>query len=309
MNIKKAVLTVILVIFALFSCYLGYFTAKILHRPMFDTGDPGQEVEVVKKEEKKATILLMGIDNTANLTDVIMLFTIDPKNNMVNVLSVPRDTRVKIGKRFCKINEAYSIGKEEQALKTVKEVTGLPINYYVVINTSAFREVVDHLGGVKFNIPQRMYHIDPVQNLRIDLKPGEQILDGNKAEQLVRYRGYAMGDLDRIKMQQQLLFALIDQKLKLSNVTKIPDILDSISDDIKTNMSPLDILNYGNVVLNIPRENIKTHTLPGEPRTIDNISYFIPNPEKTLALIENEYIPKPPEIAEDGEEQTENSNT
>ena len=300
MKIKKVLLTTFLIAFAIFSSYLGYVTARILHRPMFTEGNHGEELEViVNKDEKKATILLMGTDKGAKLTDVIMLFTIDPKEKMINVLSVPRDTRVKIGRRFRKINEAYAVGEEEQALKSIKEVTGLPIHYYMVINTNAFREVIDHLGGVKFNVPKRMYYVDPIQNLKIDLKPGEQILDGDKAEQLVRYRSYKMGDLDRINMQQQLFAAIVDQKLKLSSITKIPNILDDISDDIRTNMSPLDIASYGKAALDIPRENIKTHTVPGVPRTIDNISYFIPNPDEMLALIDEEYMPKPASFAEE----------
>ena len=237
-----------------------------------------QEVSISKS---KCNILLLGADKSGRLTDVIMLAQINPENDTVHVMSIPRDTRVNYRGRWMKINSVYSMGKNDAAgseatILAVKQLTGIPINHFIRINFSAFRNCIDELGGVEFNVPQRMRYTDPYQDLRINLSPGLQVLDGDKAEQLVRFRHYPNGDIDRIKVQQSFLHALVEQKLQLRNIGKIDDLYRIISKDMDTSMTPGDAVSAARQILEIGAGNINTITLPNVPQYIGDVSYVIP---------------------------------
>ncbi len=175
--------------------------------------------------------LLIGFDKSLGLTDVIMVGHFDPEVNEFKIISVPRDSIIdfreepfksmkeenpNINIQYCKLTEVYGyLGKTPEALQQVREivgkVVGLDIDYMATIDTTGFKDVVDAVGGVDFYVPRRMYHIDRRQDLYINLHKGQQLLDGDHAEQLVRFRGYVKGDLERIKVQQEFIAALFEQ--------------------------------------------------------------------------------------------------
>lgn len=251
--------------------------------------DTLQNVSISKA---KCNILLLGSDKSGRLTDVIMLAQINPENDTVQVMSIPRDTRVKYRGSWMKINSVYSLGKTDAAgseatILAVKQLTGIPINHFIKINFSAFRNCIDELGGVEFNVPQRMKYTDPYQDLRINLQPGLQILDGDKSEQLVRFRHYKNGDIDRIKVQQDFLHALVEQKLQLKNLGKVDNIYKIIAKDMDTSMTPGDAVSAARQVLEIGAGNISTFTLPNTPQYIGEISYVIPSVSEIANVREN----------------------
>ena len=134
------------------------------------------------------------------------------------MLSIPRDTRMYIGSKYQKINAAYAMRTKEGKIKgpngtidAVTRLTGIPINYYVEFSFDAFRETIDALDGVDFYVPQRMVYRDPEQGLYINLSKGQQLLDGDKAEQLVRFRQYPEGDIKRVQVQQDFIRAVAAQ--------------------------------------------------------------------------------------------------
>lgn len=278
----KVTLISLLMMFAAVSgvlCAKLYTTpySNIVHQFAAGTLD---EVEISRE---KCNILIMGTDKEGLRTDVMMLAQIDPDNESAVVMSIPRDTRVKYAGGNRKITEVHSVGMRngkhgsEAAIIAVKSLTGVPVNHFVKVNFEAFNDCIDELGGVDFDVPQRMRYRDPYQDLDINLQPGMQHLDGDKAEELVRFRQYKNGDLDRIKVQQDFLHAIAEQKLQMKYIGKIDDIYGIISDNMETSMTPADLVQCGMQLLSIGTENIKTITMPGVPQDIGGGSYVIPD--------------------------------
>jgi LCP family protein required for cell wall assembly len=237
-------------------------------------------------EGGRLNILLLGLDAgtigakeeyNRHRSDTIMVFSIDKKKKDVKVLSIPRDTRVKIpGVGVQKINAAMAYGGADLAVKTVKEFLGVPIHNYVVINYKGFRDIVDALGGVEINIEKHLKYDDNAGNLHIDLKPGLQVLDGEKAEQFVRYRQYPEGDVARVRAQQKFVEALARTLLKPATLLKLPKIIDAVQENVETDIPPLEMAKLANMARQIKEESIQMYMLPGEGRYISGVSYYIP---------------------------------
>lgn len=241
-------------------------------------------------------MLLLGLDEDGTRTDTILLVNFDPNRSLVNLLSIERDTQVSVDGRLRKINSLYSYEKEKYVMDVVEQLTGLPLHYYAVFDFKGFREVVDTLGGVKFDVPFDMDYDDPTQNLHIHLRKGMQLLNGDKAEQLVRYRkgnrqgeGYLEGDVGRIATQQKFISALLSQKVKLKYLTKINDLFRVISENTRTNVSISDVRYYLSGITGISSDKIKTYTMPGESSYEDGIWYYFYDKKKTLKLINDKF--------------------
>lgn len=289
MTFRKYLTVVLLIILLFGASAAGIYTAQMM-TSQFDSDVSQRTIgELEKKESPKSkyNVLLMGTDAEGGLTDVMMIYQIDPQLNKVSVLSIPRDTRITFNGRTEKINAAHSYGRQEKdsdgndrsdeyAIRAVKELTGIPIHHFVCINFAAFRQVIDALGGFDYDVPQRMKYTDVWQDLYIDLQPGMQHLDGDKAEQLVRFRKYTNGDIDRIAVQQDVLRELIKQKVNPSGLAKVPEIYKIVLDNIDTDMSLAEATAIAKNILdaNGSEEGIQTYTLPGNFRTISGLSYW-----------------------------------
>jgi LCP family protein required for cell wall assembly len=242
-------------------------------------------------------LMVLGLDNDKTRCDVIMLLNFDPNTSSLNILSIARDTRVRSGRSYRKINSLYSKGGEKLVADEICNITGLPVHYYITADFRGFRKIIDTLDGVEFYVPFRMKYDDPTQNLHIYLKKGLQVLDGKKAEQLVRYRkgnlkgqGYIEGDIGRIKMQQDFIRALIDQKLKAQYISKADDIFAIIRENVKTNIEITDIARYFSSIVRLKSENIKTFVLPGESYLIGDVWWYIHDREQTAAMISENFM-------------------
>lgn len=280
-NLKFALLS----IFMSIAVGLGVFAARWYTTPHSETilqsFEEGTLNEVVI-DEQKSNILIIGTDVSGLLTDVIMLVQIDPVKKQASVMSIPRDTYIKYQGYKGKINGVHATfyDKEiksgsEATIRAVKQLMGeIPIHHYVKVNTKALRQCIDELGGVDFYVPQNMKYTDPAQDLYIDLKKGQQHLDGDKAEQLVRFRQYKNGDIGRIKVQQDFIHAVMEQKLNIKYVGEIGDIYSVLISNLETSMAPEEAIKYGNLLLEIGRENVETITLPH--RFVEGKSYVVP---------------------------------
>ncbi|MCF8019572.1 MAG: LCP family protein [Vallitaleaceae bacterium] len=267
-----------------------------------------QELQDAQREAEEAakaipeTIngLFIGFDTSGGLTDVLMVGHIDPKENKVQLISIPRDLEIYFDEEpfktikennpknriaHAKINNIYSlIGWDERALEDVRliaeGITGLEIDYIMTIDTSGLREVVDAVGGVEFDVPQRMYYMDPVQDLHIDLQPGLQHLDGDKAEQLVRYRKYKMGDLQRIQVQQAFIAAMVDQVLGSRDFNQISKLVSKGYKYIDTDFGMVVMLKYAEFFFNLELEHVLSPenmiTIPSYGELVDDrwMQYF-----------------------------------
>ena len=275
----------------------GIYAARVYTTPYSSiaTDFASDTLETVRISKEKCNILIMGTDKEGLRTDVMMLAQIDPTSGTATVMSIPRDTRVKYAGKQRKITEVHSVGLRkgeygsEAAIKAVKELTGVPIHHFVKVNFDAFKDSIDELGGVEFDVPQRMKYTDPYQDLYIDLQPGMQHLDGDKAEQLVRFRRYKNGDLDRIKVQQDFLHALAEQKLKMKYIGKVDDIYDIVLENMETSMSPSNVIDCGRQLLSIGTENIVTITMPCTPQDIGGASYVIVDKEELQKVVETSF--------------------
>lgn len=236
----------------------------------------------VDKASGKINVLILGVDVEGLRTDTIIVASYDLDNDKINMLSIPRDTRMYIGSKYQKINAAHAITQKggikgpQGSIEAVTRLTGIPINYYVEFNFSTFRDVIDALGGIEFDVPRDMNYEDPVQDLYIHLKKGPQLLDGDKAEQLVRFRRYPEGDIARVRMQQEFMKAVAEQKLNASIIQKIPDLFRTFQSNIKTNFTIVDVMKYLPNLSDLKAENITMYQVPGNYNDTDyGASYWI----------------------------------
>lgn len=240
----------------------------------------------------KINVLVVGVDKDGTRSDVNMLFSLDPKEKTINLLSVPRDTRVEFKKgSYGKINAC--IGKENGdtlLIDTVKDLTGMPIHNFCKVNFEGLRNIIDILGGVEFDVPMDMDYDDPAQDLHIHLKKGMQTLNGSDAEGLLRFRkGYATGDLGRIDMQQAFLKELIDQKLSPKYILKAVPVIKEISKNVKTDMSVMYMLKYAWKFRDSDKIEFNSYTLPGTPKMIGGVSYYICDETAAKSLVRTKF--------------------
>ena len=172
MNVGKFMKIISLVLVICLTVLVGIYAANSVISGSQDNEDIG--TEAIKG--KRINVLLLATDKGGVLTDTIMFASFDKKTKELNIISVPRDTRVQLKNSYVKINSVYGAGKngqqQELIIEKVTDIIGMPVNYYAVIDPAAFRNIIDILGGVEINIPKRMYYYDPTQNLKIDLQPG-----------------------------------------------------------------------------------------------------------------------------------------
>ena len=268
--------------------------------------------------------LLMGesVSGDSRLTDTMIVCKYDPKTQKAAMLSIPRDTYTgtaanrETASPYYKINTAYNMGENpEKAVAAVNKLTGLDIKYYVLVNTEALKELVDAIGGVYFDVPIDMYYTwDTEQDLYIDLKKGYQLLDGDKAEQVVRFRHnnngssypveYGGENHGRMRTQMAFLKAVAEQTLKPENILKIGEFVDIFYKNVKTNISIDDIKDYIPYAVNFSTENLETAEVPGadDKAKESGIWFFYPDAKKTAALVDELFL-------NDGEEDEEEQNT
>lgn len=267
-----------------------------------------ETIDAINQEPEhiNETVAVFGLDKGEMRTDVIFIVEFDSTTNTIELLSIPRDTKVTWDEEMknkleiikssggiknrgwvCKINElpVYSYSKsrsigeniEDFTIYYLEKLTNKSIDDYIIVNIDAFKATIDAIGGVDIDVPKRMYYTDKSQGLYIDLQPGMQHLDGDKAEQLVRYRkGYPEGDVGRIKTQQILIDAVIDKITNPSIIFKIPELLSIMNKYIETSIDISDYPKYLPYLFNFDNNNLKMETLPGEGRYENGISYFFP---------------------------------
>jgi LCP family protein required for cell wall assembly len=218
-------------------------------------------------------------DVFAGRSDVMMLVRIDPATESVNVLSIPRDTQVNItGEGTVKINHANLMGGAEFTAQVVSQnLNGVTIDRYVRVSTGAFRELVDLMGGVEVYVPEAMEYEDQTQQLKIDLQPGQQILNGEQAEQFARYRNDENGDIGRVQRQQQLIQALRHRLTDPMLLPRIPQAIQIFQKYIDTNLTPEEMLALAHFGLELKQDNLRMVLLPGRFSTPEEYvaSYWI----------------------------------
>lgn len=238
--------------------------------------------------------LLVGTDKAGSNTDVLMLVSYDIDAGKIYLTSVLRDFWAVNDGKGHRVNSCMALGGDELLLETVTDLTGVSVDYYAKVDTSGFRDVIDVLGGVDFYVPMRLKYTDPVQDLYIDLEEGMQHLDGDKAEQLVRFRkpdkgypSYPRSDYQRTEVQRDFIKAVIEQKFNASLITKAPELYATLTQYITTNFTAGDMLKYVGLVkevMKLSSDDIVSFELKAVDARVSGASVQIPDIEYNLEL-------------------------
>lgn len=250
-------------------------------------------VSETKGTQKKKIINALVCGTNENLTDTMMYIRYNVETGKIAMMSIPRDTYVT--NPYCighKLNAIYRGQNVVPLVEEVQELLDVKIDYYLIFDTTLIHDLVDAVGGVEVNVPIRMKYDDPTQNLHIDIQPGLQVLDGNKAEGFVRFRHnndftvqYPRGDLGRVEAQQDFMKQLIKTVLQSKNITKAPELINIALKNTDTNVTAREALKYVTDATKIDVNNIITMTAPGTTPYIDNISYFKMDEAKAQEII------------------------
>ena len=280
---------IVLITFAIAAAAGAFFASSSL----FEESKPVEKKTERMPSPDKTVVMLMGVDereDDVGRSDTLMIATLDPKKHKAAILSVPRDTRVKIkGHGFDKINAAYAYGGHNLTKNTVEDLLGVEMEHYVIINVNAFTKIIDAIGGVDIDVEKRMYYEDPWDDnggLVINLYPGQQHMDGATAITYVRYRDEE-GDIGRITRQQKFMRAVMDKLPSPAIIPKIPAIIGQVVDSISTDLTVKQMIEFMAALKESQANGLQTEMLPGRPMYIGGISYWIPDLSKLRATVAN----------------------
>lgn len=250
--------------------------------------------------ENLETLELLILGESTGSSDTIIVCSYNPRTQKASMLSIPRDTftgsNTNSARPSHKINSLYSNGETpEKTLEAVNEITGLNIEKYVLVDTKALVELVDLIGGIEFNVPIDMKYDDYSQDLHIDLKEGLQNLNGEKVEQVVRFRHnndgstypseYGIEDYGRMRTQRDVIKTIAKQTIQFKNVKEIGNILDLVEKYVKTNIKFSELKDYIPYAVNINMDTIQTEQLPGESKILKGIWFFLNDEEETEQIV------------------------
>lgn len=291
MTPMRKFLTIVLSVFAVYLVALGIFTLAA-----YLSDDPDDKpLDVLSsmiggKVPERTSFVIMCTDEDGTRTDTIMVGCYNSVTTGLDVISIPRDTLVSVsavhfeqmqeeypqpGSNEMQVNHVHHFTGEKDGPKVLTEeledFLGIDIDYYVRVDFDAFHYFVDSIDGIDFDVPQDMNYDDPTQDLAIHLEKGMQHLDGEKAEQLVRYRkdnsgsGYANGDIGRIAVQQEFLKALVKKAVSADTIKSNPSAyIKTMVKYVTTNASVSDMIKYASELKKIDTDKMNTYILPGE---------------------------------------------
>ena len=246
--------------------------------------------------------LCIGVSQ--NMTDTIMVAKYSPQNQQASLLSIPRDTFCGKSKASAsasdKINAIYPISGPAKTMERVNELTGLNIKYYIVVDTKALRDLVDCIGGVYFDVPIKMDYDDSSQNLAIHIEAGYQLLNGTQAEGVCRFRhnnngtsypvSYGDNDLGRMRTQREFIKETVKQTMKVSNITKIDDIMKIAQEEVETNIDWNVARDYIAAAVNFNTDNLKSEQLPGSTGYLNDVSFFFADETRTKQVVQSIFL-------------------
>ena len=226
-----------------------------------------------QKQESAArstvNVLVVGLDNVegGSRTDAIALAIFDAGNKALRIASIPRDSRVYIpGRSWDKINHAYVYGGINLLRETLVNLTGMPVDYFVKINYKSFPRIVDILGGVDIYVEKRLHYND---------YSGQQHMDGKTALGYVRFRHDPLGDIGRVRRQQNFIDIMMKKIKTPAILPRIPAIVMELYDSIDTDLAPLEALKLVQFANSLSPDRITMFMAPGRTGSSKNISYWI----------------------------------
>lgn len=245
---------------------------------------------------KRENILLLGVDSngqdvdpfSGTRSDTIMILSLDKSTKSANVLSIPRDSKVYIAGQngIDKINAAHALGGPELTAKTIEDMFGIKIHHYLVVNYDGVKDILRSLGNITVTVDKKLYYNDYAGKLHINLSPGVHELTPEEAEEFIRFRHDAIGDIGRIERQRVFMKGLMKKIQSPSSIQKLPDLIAVVLKNTKTDMTLFDITRYAGVAANINLDDTQVATLPGHPSQKTAVSYWILEPDKAQSVID-----------------------
>ena len=297
---KRVFLTILIIIVVLFV----YFFSKV----MLNGGGLGGIVKTVvgtsnSEIKNLPDIYTLLIGESQGMTDTIMVAKYNPRDQKAAVISVPRDSFVgkseATASAYDKINARYSEGPQS-LLDCVNNLTGLNVKYYINVDTKALRDLVDTLGGVYYDVPIDMDYDDSTQDLAIHLKAGYQLLNGQQAEGLVRFRhnndgssypiSYGDNDIGRMRTQRSFIKVVLKQAMKPENITKINQLMTIAQEEVDTNIPWNVSKNYIAALMDFNTDNMISDTLPGTPQYINSYSFYLVSKSQAKKLVQKMFL-------------------
>ena len=308
-NKKRTVVNVVLSIVLVLCICITALCIKYPNLPTIifnglkrDNGeDVSQQMDnvVQSPNEDVSYFLITGTDLSGDLTDIIMVVCFNIKDKTASILQIPRDTYIGNDIDSGKINAVYESAKEGQSrinvmMKRINDYLGLPVDHYAVISISAFRKIVDVLGGIDVEVPVHMRAND-TEEVWYEFEKGWNHLDGGMAEAFVRHRdSYAMGDLGRVEAQRNFYAAFIKEMLSMS-LGEMAGVADKCYNDIATDMGIGQLLSYAGAAKGMGMENISFYAVPGQPGYYSpqgvQRSYYSIHKKEYVDLINEHFMP------------------
>lgn len=306
-KLRQIFLRTVVVTLIILSVIIGAFV--FVYNKFLYNGDGGLISLEKEPDPINKTLAVFGVDEDGYRTDVIFVVNYNSETGKSRVISIPRDTKVDWSEEqqakmeeikgysvsVSKINEMTSyVGMEhinEFTIPEIEELLDIQIDNYVIITIDAFKQIVDAIGGVEVDVPvldgNGLHYDDNSQDLHIHLDPGLQLLDGEAAEGLVRFRkGYAEGDVGRIKTQQLFLEAFAKKITSPQIITKIPNIIKTVFDTVSTDIKLSEISGYLPYLKSLSTDKLTFNIIPGEGQYIGSKSYFIVDEAAMPAFLE-----------------------
>lgn len=278
----KILAVLVLVLGLGYIAYDNYFKLPVT-TPQVDK-DKNKKNE--EPEFDRFNILVLGLDGRLGVndrTDTIILVSIDGKTKKAKILSIPRDTRVKIKGAWDKINAAYAYGGLDLTKTTLNDFLGVEIDRYAIVNFNSLIKVVDLIGGIDIDVPIRMYV--PLEG--IDLQKGMQHLDGKQVLAYSRFRGTNEGDIGRAKRQQQVIKLMLEKVLAAKMLNNIPELYGIVKENVETDLTLREAGALARIASDIMDNGIDALVLPGENKKIDGLWYWEPERDNIQDIMAN----------------------
>ena len=278
---------------------LGSFFATKLILDKFEASEmdytykdiPNYDDDAVRAADGEYLILLVGVDKNGDddnntdftRTDTIMLLKANTKTGKMDLMSIPRDSRIKIRDKFDKVNHAHAFGGIELTMQTLRSFLGLDIDYYVQIDYQALINIIDALGGVDYDVPEGIN----IDKGKVQIKPGQNHLDGNEVMWYLRTRNiYNNGDIGRVNTQQDFVKSMVDELVKKSKNMNLMTFISNYLKYVKTNLPMGIIMDLAGNINNFSSDKMDTHIVPGMEQSMNGVSYYIPDYEKTWQIVD-----------------------
>ncbi len=244
--------------------------------------DGAQQEPVTEEKDLSSTFLLIGLDYNKQNADAIFLVGINATKKQVTVALIPSDTEVSEGTSKYELGSLYGSRGVGFYKTFLQQETGVDVDYYAAMPMSALSNLIDILGGISYKVPTAMYYYDPSQNLKINLKAGEQKLSGDQALQMLCFRGYSDGIEGREDTQLGFVRAFCVTFLKPDNLTRAEAILNNMYYNCETDFDEGDLKELGEMMFNVSTYTQTYTRIPGAK----NSSYYAISTKRAKAMFE-----------------------